>query len=124
MTSSDGNLYLTGFMGSGKSALATVLADCELLRGSLIVSVALATDGTLANDHTARTPGDTPIVSATARRTASGELRVALSGVAATPVVASDASTLSPPSDFRGSIEYRRHLANVLIARVTKAVSA
>ena len=112
--------------GSGTSTvnLPALLADCELLRNALITSVTIQTDGSFASDHTGRTPGDQAIVSAVARRSTSGAVTVAASGVAATPVIVADLSALAPHSDFRGSTEYRTHLANILVARVRKAVTA
>lgn len=110
--------------GTQTVALDALLADCELLRATLITAITVEVDGTFAVDHTGRTPGDTAIVSAVARRSPSGALTIAASGVAATPVLVTDPAALTPPSDFRGSTEYRAHLASVLVARVTKAVSA
>ena len=112
--------------GSGTSTvnLPALLADCELLRNALITSVTIQTDGSFASDHTGRTPGDQAIVSAVARRSTAGTVTVAASGVAATPVIVADLSALAPRSDFRGSTEYRTHLANILVARVRKAVTA
>jgi CO/xanthine dehydrogenase FAD-binding subunit len=120
----DATVELRNQSGTRSVPLADLLADCDLLLATLITSVSLHVDGTFAAEHTGRTPGDTGIVSAVARRSPAGSLTVAASGVAATPVIVTDPSTLTPPSDFRGSTEYRRHVAGVLIARVTKAVSA
>ena len=46
--------------------------------------------------------------------------RVALTGVAATPVLVDPSAldSLDPPGDFRGSPEYRREVAGVLTKRV------
>lgn len=118
------NVELRSAAGSRSVPLADLLADCDLLRGSLITSITVSTDGRLAADHTGRTPGDIAIVSAVARRAADGTVTVAASGVASTPVIVTDPTVLSPAGDFRGTTEYRKHLASVLIARVTKAVSA
>jgi CO/xanthine dehydrogenase FAD-binding subunit len=59
-----------------------------------------------------------------ARSTDSGAL-LALCGVGPTPqlVDPGDIDRLEPPSDFRGSSEYRRHLAQVLAARVLQELS-
>ena len=74
---------------------------------------------------TARTPADTPIVAALGRRTDEGALRLALTGVAATPVLvdADHLDALDPPGDFRGTPAYRRHLAAVLTARVAEELA-
>lgn len=110
--------------GTQTVGLAALLADCELLRRALITDVSLHIDGTFAADHTGRTPGDRAIVLAVAHRSAAGAVTVALSGVAATPVVVDSLDGLAPPSDFRGTSEYRNHLARVLGARVRTAVAA
>lgn len=120
----DAQVELRTAAGSRTVTLAELLGDCELLRGTLITSVTLATDGTLAAERTGRTPGDQAIVSAIARRSGAGIVAVAASGVAATPLLVTDTTTLVPPSDFRGTSEYRSHLATVLVARVRKAVGA
>ncbi len=62
----------------------------------------------------ARTPSDRPIVAAYAVVDA-GVQRVALCGVAHHPILAGMA--LDPPDDFKGSAEYRRAMAEVVMAR-------
>lgn len=104
-------------------SLADIFAD-GLPAGSLITSVSVAIPDKLASATTARTPADVPIVGAVASRTGS-DLRLALTGIAATPVLvdpANPAADLSPPGDFRGSSDYRLRLASVLSARAIKAV--
>ena len=66
--------------------------------------------------------GDRAIVAAFARTTPDGR-RVALTGVAATPVLVQPDDELHPAGDFRGSSEYRRVLADVLMTRVVEAIS-
>ena len=65
-----------------------------------------------------------PIVAAAARATNDGT-RVALCGIARTPelVDVDNLDRLEPPGDFRGSSEYRRHLAIVLSTRVIEELS-
>lgn len=89
------------------------------LTGAIITSVSIAVDGEGAFAHTGRTPADTPIVAA-AGRVVAGGFRIALTGVAATPVLVDldDLSSLDPPGDFRGSPGYRRALATTLTKRV------
>jgi CO/xanthine dehydrogenase FAD-binding subunit len=104
--------------------LAALLADPQTLAGRIITAVDVCTDGRVAVARTGRTPRGTPIVAAVARRDATGTVRVAMSGVAATPVVVDHPAALRPPGDFRGSPGYRAELAAVLHARVTAEVAA
>jgi CO/xanthine dehydrogenase FAD-binding subunit len=97
--------------------LPTVLDDPGVLAGRIISSVTIDPRGVTATARTGRTRADRAIVSAAARRTPSGRVRLALSGVAATPVLVDDLEDLEPRGDFRGSAEYRRALATVLAAR-------
>ena len=88
--------------------------------GELIVGVDVTAEGAWAIEHTGRTPMDTPIVAAVGRRSEDG-ITLALTGVAAQPVVArsiDDINQLIPIDDFRGSSEYRHHLAVTLGERV------
>ena len=110
--------------GAREHRLDAILADCDLLVGTLITSVTISTDGAWGADRTGRTPGDRAIVAAIGRRAGNGSVRVALSGVAPTPLIVQSADGLSPKGDFRGTSEYRKHLATILFARVTEAVSA
>lgn len=92
----------------------------------LITHVQISRSGIGATAATGRTPADVPIVSAIAR-SSGGSTRLALTGVAATPILVDPADPiagLDPPSDFRGSAAYRTHLASVLAARVLEEVSA
>ncbi len=100
-------------------ALPDLFADWSLLDRSVITSVSVAIGGETASARTGRTPADVPIVAAAGRLVAGG-VRVALTGVAATPVLvdASAPLALQPPADFRGSAAYRREIAEVLTARV------
>ena len=89
------------------------------VESGLITEIRFETDGQAAAHRVGRTPSDEPIVAAVVRRDTKSAEVVAASGVAATPVVIDgDAlDDLEPPEDFRGSPEYRRHLAAVLVAR-------
>ena len=85
----------------------------------LVTGIRCAIGGTTRLHATGRTPMDTPIVAAVGRRVGD-RVAVALTGVAATPVLVDPTDPtrgLEPPSDFRGSAEYRLRLATVLTAR-------
>ena len=99
--------------------LPVLFADWSLLDRAIITSVSVTVGGETASARTGRTPADTSIVAA-AGRIVPGGLRVALTGVAATPILVDpdELSSLDPPADFRGSSEYRRELAEVLKNRV------
>ena len=103
--------------------LATVLLD-GLAAGDLVVSVSIARDGRGVASSTARTPADVPIVAAVARATTDGPV-VALPGVGPGPRIGDPSiiGELDPPGDFRGSPEYRRHLAAVLVARAVEELA-
>ncbi|HXZ83099.1 MAG TPA: FAD binding domain-containing protein [Acidimicrobiales bacterium] len=106
-----------------------------LARGEIITALSIDPRGNGAAARTGRTPADRPIVAAVVREL-DGERRLALAGVAATPLLVAVAATtadgaaeveialhrLAPPGDFRGSSEYRSHLAAVLGARALEAV--
>lgn len=100
-------------------SLPDLFADWSLLDRAVITSVSVEIGGETASARTGRTPADVSIVAAAGRIVAGG-MNVALTGVAATPVLvdAGELSLLSPPADFRGSSEYRLELAHVLAGRV------
>lgn len=109
--------------GSQTIALSELLADMPTaLGGGIITTVSLTTGGATAAERVARTPADTPIVAALARRDTAGSIRLALVGVAATPILVDPVTdvkaAVNPPADFRGSTEYRRQMAATLAKRV------
>lgn len=99
--------------------LPALFADWSLLDRAVITSVSVEIGGETASERTGRTPADVSIVAAAGRIVADG-MNIALTGVAATPVLvnAADLSSLSPHPDFRGSSQYRLELARVLVGRV------
>jgi CO/xanthine dehydrogenase FAD-binding subunit len=102
-----------------------LLADPPTEPTELILSVTVETGGVFAIAATGRTPADDPIIAAVARNDG-GAISVALTGVAATPILVdpeAPAAGLDPPADFRGSAMYRRHLATVLAARAIGEVA-
>ena len=111
------------FAGADDRPLVSVLA-AGVPAGSIITAVVIDPSGVTTVEATGRTPADTPIVAAVARSAESGTT-VALTGVAATPVLVSvddPTSGLEPPGDFRGSPDYRRHLASTLSTRALGAI--
>ena len=100
-------------------SLAELLA-AGLPRGSLITAVTVDPSGRTATFRTGRTPADVPIVAAYGRRI-EGFVAMALTGVGGHPVlvdVHDPTAGLEPAGDFRGSRQYRLHLAGTLTARV------
>jgi CO/xanthine dehydrogenase FAD-binding subunit len=102
--------------------LERVLDELPLLAGCVVTSLSIRTWGHAAAAHTARTPADRAIVAAFARETVDGP-RIALTGVAPTPVLVQPGDELHPAGDFRGSSEYRRALADVLMNRVMEEIA-
>jgi CO/xanthine dehydrogenase FAD-binding subunit len=105
---------------------ATPLSECLLdgVGARLVTGVTIDPAGAGAIAATARTPRDVPIVAAVARRVRD-TVRLAITGVAACPVEVDPddpSAGLDPPEDFRGSAEYRLHLAEILAARVVRSV--
>jgi len=110
--------------GSTGRQLDDVLASG--LDGGIITAVSIDSTGHGAIAATGRTPADEPIVAAVARTGADG-VRLVLTGVAPTPIQVDPADPtagLSPIGDFRGSVDYRLHLAAVLSARVVEEVAS
>ena len=95
------------FDGERVIALAALILDLTPLGGRIITSVSIETGGVSASVRTGRTGADRPIVAAVARRDESGMVHLAMTGVAATPVLVEDVEDLDPPGDFLGSGEYR-----------------
>jgi CO/xanthine dehydrogenase FAD-binding subunit len=110
---------VTGRDGTADLLVADLLATPDGLSGSIITRISVEIGGETASARTGRTPADTPIVAAVGRIVPDG-LKIALTGVATTPVLVDSGSLdeLDPPGDFRGSSEYRKELARTLTDRV------
>ena len=80
--------------------------------------------GATAHQRVARTPLDRAIVAVCGRVAPDGNIQLAVSGIAPTPILTSlDAlSDLQPPADFRGSSAYRRQMAITLSRRVVDSL--
>jgi CO/xanthine dehydrogenase FAD-binding subunit len=124
----DAVVTLAGPEGEQIQSLAALLSDGGKLPGRIITRISMVTGGVARSARTGRTTADRPIVAAGARRAPEG-VRLALSGVAARPVLrgpetdmSSWLDSLDPPGDFRGSAEYRRALAVTLARRVLEAI--
>jgi CO/xanthine dehydrogenase FAD-binding subunit len=87
-------------------------------RGEIIVCVSVDPSPVVISARTVRTGMDRAIVAVVGARSTDGTVALAATGAASTPVMFSEAATLAPPSDFRGTKEYRLRLAAVLSARV------
>lgn len=109
-------------LGSEAVPLERLLEDLPLGAGRVVTALTIRTTGAAAAAHTARTPADRAIVAAFARSTGEGR-RVALTGVAPSPILVQRGDELHPVGDFRGSSEYRQALAEVLIARVLEGIA-
>lgn len=113
--------------GEKQMPLTNFLRDIPTaLGGGLITSISVIPTGQTASDRVARTPADRPIVAALARRDEHGQIRLALCGVDNRPVLVDPEtvkSAVNPPNDFRGSTEYRRHMAATLSRRIINELS-
>ena len=116
--------------GGVELPLPAVLAGLPLDAGRVVVAVTVGTGGRGASARVGRTPADTPIVAAYGRTgdagtPGAGGRRIALTGVAPTPVLVGgveDVARLEPRGDFRGSAAYRLSLAATLVARVVEVL--
>lgn len=117
----DAHLNVQNLAGTRSVSLSDYLTGP---REGFPVALTLAFDSQVVTAKVGRTPADKPIVAAAARRAGDGGVRLALCGVAPTPILVSPATldALTPIGDFRGSAEYRKEMAFVLSQRVLAQV--
>jgi CO/xanthine dehydrogenase FAD-binding subunit len=111
--------------GVTTAPLASVLDPARRSGAEVLLALTVDRTGRSAVSRTGRTPADRSIVAAVARRPDGGAVRLALTGVAPTPVLLDGVAALdalAPPGDFRGTAPYRAHLARVHAARVLEEV--
>lgn len=87
----------------------------------IITAVSILNQGIMAWERVARTPFDRTIVSVIGRKDSSEKVRLAFCGLGKTPLILEKNSldSFEAIEDFRGSREYRLHLAKILSERVT-----
>jgi len=119
LLASNAIVAIAGPNGAIELPLAELLDDDAPLEHSIITGVLLKLGSSGASARAGRTPVDTPIVMV-AGVAADGTTRLAATGVGIVPklIDLTDIEALTPPGDFRGSPDYRRHLAATLGARV------
>ena len=118
----DAVVIVAGEAGPEELTLEALLG-LPLPAGRILSAVTIDPTGSSVVARAGRTRADRAIVAAAARIGGDGEQRVALSGVAPTPILVEGTDELDPPGDFRGSGEFRRALAEVLVARALEALS-
>jgi aerobic carbon-monoxide dehydrogenase medium subunit len=113
----DGRLTVETTAGAQAISLADFLAGP--VPSGIIVEVSIASGGATGQARVGRTPLDTAIVAALARRDASGAVRLALTGAGSTPCLVDPEAidALDPPGDFRGGSDYRKEIAAILARR-------
>ena len=100
--------------------VADILTNPNLIERAIITAIEFDPTGTAASHRTGRTPMDRPIVMVAGHKGTDGHIQLAMTGAADHVVAVSpgQAGEVSPPSDFRGTSEYRRSLAVELTKRV------
>lgn len=115
-----------GSDGRVKTPLAELINGRVQLEHRILAAFSIDPRGATASARTGRTRADRPIVAVYGRRRAHGECRLVITGFADVPVVVDGESDAARDAfeqttgfgDFRGSVEYRRALAEVLTGRV------
>ena len=120
----DARVTLVDTAGFTEVALETLLATLPLPRGRIVASVTIATDGRSFAERTGSTRADRPIVAVVGRTVPGREPRLAADPESQRPRSSCRPARISTrPADFRGSAEYRRALAETLVARVLERLA-
>lgn len=121
----DASVTVAGVDATQVHPLDAVIESPQLIEAEVIVEVSMGPRGVAAAHRTARTPMDRPIVMVVGHRDSDGHIRLGVTGVDTHVVGMSPGQTdaLNPPSDFRGTSQYRRTLAAVLTKRVLTDLS-
>ena len=117
----DAAVEIWSIAGANRVSLKAFLEEsAAALENGIITSISLTSDGDTAHERVARTPMDRAIVAVSGRKFGGGEIRLAFSGIAETPILAApdELESLNPPADFRGSSDYRQRMAITLSQRV------
>ncbi len=109
----------------GKEVVPLENFDKKELGDGIVTGVIINENGRTAHERVSRTPVDRPIVAVVGRKDNSGNIWLALCGVADRPILSSKdgIARLSPPGDFRGSSAYRQQITVVLVERVLNQLS-
>lgn len=114
----DARVHVVGPDGGHVAALDAVLADRALIDRRIITGVTIETGGVTSGARVGRTRADRPVVAAVGRRSEGGVLRLALTGVASTPMLVDALRAVDLPDDHGCSREYRVAMAATLATRV------
>ncbi len=112
--------------GASRLSLEAFLAaPAAALDKGIITDIRLSIDGQTAHERVARTPMDRAIVAVCGRKSASGDIKLAFTGIAETPILIETGAldAINPPADFRGSSDYRRRMAINLSRRVISSLA-
>lgn len=109
-------LNATVILHNGVQETAVPLEKVATIPAHHLITAVLIPCGAARGGHArvARTPADRPIVAALAV-VGGDQTRVALCGVGPRPMLHGE--SLNPPTDFKGSTDYRRAMAEIVVQR-------